>query len=607
MKKRLGVLGATTLLAACGTPGMLSKTDENVTQAREAAQSAAQTHAAAPMRAIEHVEGAWLARKSVAVNANVALPEFFERNVRFSTGAPVPMSMLLAQVARGNGLTIRIAPDVSCDGSAGAGIRDGGPRGAAGRPGAFGGMDRPGAQPARAFLSCSESGEPAVPLQYNGTLSGLLDTIAHRSGTHWTYRDGVVHFARYVTRTFQIKMMPGSSSYTASVGKASKLTAKRGASGGGGAGGGDTGGVDLSFNADARVSVESDLDYWSDLVKTVTDMLSPGGRVTPSVVTSSLVVTDTADVMERVARYIESENAVLGRQVKLRVQVYSVNLDEKSAAGIDWNLVYQSASGLVAQFGGPALSGMLTSRNGGLNVSKIPNGRLAGSTALFRALSQQGRVSTVIDTTVVTLNNQPAPVAVTQNQGFVAQTKMTPGNYGGQAVVTAEQSVLTTGFVMNLLPTLMDNRSVMLQVQIDMSDLKKLEKINLRTGKEAPSGSGGSGGGSAGGGASNVRAMLDRDGASVDVVGDRSREDRDRRDDGMGVGTFMQLPLTSSLQTMQRASLKSGDTLVLSGFRRKDDRTDRDGVFNYQGGTKEATQSVSEVVIVISPELTEGA
>nr|WP_241014100.1 hypothetical protein [Pandoraea nosoerga] len=250
---------------------------------------------------------------------------------------------------------------------------------------------------------------------------------------------------------------------------------------------------------------------------------------------------------------------------------------------------------------------MLTSRNGGLNVSKIPNGRLAGSTALFRALSQQGRVSTVIDTTVVTLNNQPAPVAVTQNQGFVAQTKMTPGNYGGQAVVTAEQSVLTTGFVMNLLPTLMDNRSVMLQVQIDMSDLKKLEKINLRTGKEAPSGSGGSGGGSAGGGASNVRAMLDRDGASVDVVGDRGREDRDRRDDGMGVGTFMQLPLTSSLQTMQRASLKSGDTLVLSGFRRKDDRTDRDGVFNYQGGTKEATQSVSEVVIVISPELTEGA
>lgn len=593
MRKRLGVLCAITLLAACGTPGMLTRTDENVTETRAAAQSSMATHSAPPIRAIEHVDGAWLSKKSVAVSATVALPEFFKRNVRFSTGAPLPMSVLLAQVARGNGLTIRLASDVACDtaGDMGRDLRDGrsGPGGSVGH----------GAG-ALFQVNCTESGEPAVPLQYQGTLSGLLDTIAHRSGTHWRYRDGVVQFARYVTQTFQIKMMPGSSSYRASVGKASKMKADRGSTDGGG--GGTPGGVDLSFNADANVTVASELDYWADLVKTVTDMLSPGGRVTPSVVTSSLVVTDTADVVERVARYIDAENAVLGRQVKLRVQVYSVDLTERSAAGIDWKLVYQSASGLVAGLSGPALSGGLMGDRGGLSLTKIPNGRLAGSTAFFKALSQQGRVSTVIDTTVVTLNNQPAPVAVTQNQGFVAQTKMTPGNYGGQAVVTAEQAVLTTGFVMNLLPTLMDNRSVMLQVQIDMSDLKRLEKINLRTGKESESGGDGA--------SARVRLGEDGKGPRVDIRDDgdaRDRRDRrDRSDDGLGIGTFMQLPLTASVQTMQRASLKSGDTLVFSGFRRKDDSTDRDGIFNYQGGTKEAHQRVNEIVILISPELTEG-
>jgi len=168
--------------------------------------------------------------------------------------------------------------------------------------------------------------------------------------------------------------------------------------------------------------------------------------------------------------------------------------------------------------------------------------------------------------------------------------------------VTAEQSVLTTGFVMNLLPTLMDNRSVMLQVQIDMSDLKKLDKINLRTGKEAPSGS--DAGASGGGNGPNVRADIDGKGASIDIGG--KGDDRGRDDDGLGAGTFMQLPITASVQTMQRASLKSGDTLVLSGFRRKDDDTERDGIFNYEGGTKEANQHVNEVVIMISPELTEG-
>ncbi|VVD76634.1 secretin N-terminal domain-containing protein [Pandoraea anhela] len=581
MRMRLGVLCAITLLSACGTPGMLSKTDENVTQARETARAASETHAAPPIGAIERVEGAWLSRKSVAVNATVALPDFFKREVRFSTGSPLPMSVLLTQVARGNGLTIRLASDVGCD---------------TGPAGDHGGRGGPGSGNQLFRLNCTDSGEPAVPLQYHGSLSGLLDTIAHRSGTHWTYRDGVVQFARYVTRTFQIKMMPGSSSYTASVGKSSKMKADRGASGGGGAA---SGGVDLSFNADANVTVESELDYWTDLVKSVTDMLSPGGRVTPSVVTSSLVVTDTADVMARVAQYIDSENAVLGRQVKLRVQVYSVTLDENSAAGIDWDLVYRSASGFIAGLSGPAMGGALMTRKGGLSVSKIPKGRLAGSSAFLKALSRQGRVSTVIDTTVVTLNNQPAPVAVTQNRGFVAQTKMTPGNYGGQAVVTAEQSVLTTGFVMNLLPTLMDNRSVMLQVQIDMSDLKKLDKINLRTGKEAASGTDAQGGNRSG-----VRADIDGKGVSVDI-GDKD-DDRRGNDDGLGAGTFLQLPITASVQTMQRASLKSGDTLVLSGFRRKDDNTERDGIFNYEGGMKEANQHVNEVVILISPELTEG-
>ncbi|VVE74242.1 secretin N-terminal domain-containing protein [Pandoraea sputorum] len=587
MRKHLGVLGAITLLTACGTPGLLSKTDENVTQVRETMRTANDTYAATAIGAIEHVDGAWLSKKSVAVNETIALPEFFTRQVRFSTGAPLPMSVLLAQVARGHGLTIRMASDVACDGGASVG---GGP----------GGRGAPAGAPQRFQVNCTDSGEPAVPLQYHGSLSGLLDTIAHRSGTHWSYRDGVVQFARYVTRTFQIKMMPGSSTYTASVGKTSRMKADRGASGGGG--GTSAGGVDLSFNADANVTVESALDYWTDLVKTVGDMLSPSGRVTPSVVTSSLVVTDTADVVERVARYVESENAVLGRQVKLRVQVYSVALDENSAAGIDWDLVYRSASGFVAGLSGPALGGALMTRKGGLGIRTIPNGRLAGSTAFIKALSRQGRVSTVIDTTVVTLNNQPAPVAVTQNRGFVAQTKMTPGNYGGQAVVTAEQSVLTTGFVMNLLPTLMDNRSVMLQVQIDMSDLKKLDKINLRTGKEAPSGS--DAGASGGGIGPNVRADIDGNGASIDIGG--KGDDRGRDDDGLGAGTFMQLPITASVQTMQRASLKSGDTLVLSGFRRKDDNTERDGIFNYQGGTKEANQHVNEVVIMISPELTEG-
>lgn len=585
MRKHLGVLCATLILAACGTPGMLAKTDENVSRAGKDAQSAMQENSATPIRAVERVEGAWIAKRSIAMEATESLPDLFKRHVRFSTGAALPMSVVLGQISRSNGLVIRMNADVTC-----------GDTGGGGQPRRVGGNGGPKTLFA---VNCTDTGEPAVPLHYNGSLSGLLDAIAHRSGTHWTYRDGVVQYSRYVTRTFQIKMMPGKSTYTASVGKTASMKAERGASGG--SGGSSGGGVDLNFNADAKVSTQSELDYWGDLVKTVTDMLSPAGRVTPSTMTSSLVVTDTAEVVARVGRYIDSENAVLGRQVKLRVQVYSVGLTEKSAAGINWNVVYKTASGFAAGLGGPALSGALAARSGGLSFGALPNGRFAGSNAFLKALSQQGRVSTVIDTTVVTLNNQPAPVAVTQNQGFIAQTKMTAGTIAAAPVVTAEQAMLTTGFVMNLLPTLMDNRSVMLQVQIDMSDLKSLEKINLSTGAQAPSGVDADDGDGDG-----ISAQVDGKGKPTAKLNIGGKKKGGGFDGGLGNGTYMQLPNTASVQTMQRASLKSGETLVLSGFRRKDNNTDRDGIFAYEGGTKSATQGMQEVVILISPELTEG-
>lgn len=157
---------------------------------------------------------------------------------------------------------------------------------------------------------------------------------------------------------------------------------------------------------------------------------------------------------------------------------------------------------------------------------------------------------------------------------------------------------------MNLLPTLMDNRSVMSGVQIDMSDLKRLEKINLRKWQGA-------------GERWRTRERVRLRGrygaarwtsATTAMRGGPARSARSqprRRPGHWHVHAAAADPASS--RTMQRASLKSGDTPVFSGFRRAMTVPDRDGIFNYQGGTKEAHQRVNEIVILISPELTEGA
>jgi len=213
--------------------------------------------------------------------------------------------------------------------------------------------------------------------------------------------------------------------------------------------------------------------------------------------------------------------------------------------------------------------------------AQVFSGRFGNSKFILQALSAQGKVGTVIDTNVVTLNNQPAPVAVTENRGFISKTSLTPGSLGSASVITMEQDVLTTGFIMNLLPTIMENRSIMLQVQIDLSELKKMERFNA-----------------------NERGTGDLGNGLLP-----DKKDDTSKNDGIAsqiASISVDAPHTSAIQTMQRASLKSGETLVLSGFRRNYDKNSKQGVISYQGGTKTADQESEEIVVLISPELVEG-
>ncbi|KUM05601.1 PilN family type IVB pilus formation outer membrane protein [Chromobacterium subtsugae] len=565
MKKIVAAFCGTTLLAGCGTPGMLQKTDDRVTETQQVMRSAESNLTYPSLPLVERDAGAWFAQRSVVMDDIDSLPPRFDQRASFSSGRQLPLSLMTEQIGREQGVTIRLARDIfgitpSKNNANGGSPQAGMPTPPAGMPplpggmgmggsGVMGGMGAatyPGAQ--------TQDAEPRAQLNYSGTLRGLLDAVANKTGTNWSYRNGVVEFSRLVTRTFQIKTMPGVSTYSAKVGKSSQTTSggSGGSSSGSGSGGG--GGSSINFGSDSSVSMTSELRYWDKLSDTVNSMLSPMGKAMPSEMTSSITVTDSADVVERVRQYIDGENAVLGRQVSLSVQVFTVSLSEKSAAGIDWKLVYQSAnSGWGSTFSSAFGKPMEGAGQFGVTMN---SGQFNGSKILLQALSQQGRVSTVVNTNVVTLNNQPAPVAVTNNQGYLASITSTPGSNGSAPSVGLTPGVVTTGFVMNLLPTLLDNRSVMLQVQIDLSELIEI--------KEASSG------------------------------GDSSNS------------SSIQTPITSAVQTMQRASLKSGQTLILSGFRRAKNNTTRKGAFNYEGGTKTAEQGDDETIIVITPQLTEG-
>lgn len=532
MRKMLVVACGSVMVAGCGTPGLLQSIDERIGDVQDASRKAGAELAYPTAGLVERNGGAWLAHRSVVIDEVDALPARFDEPASFASGRALPLSLLLEQIAKEQGIVIRLARDIFSAGSA----KLAGPApSAAAMPALPPGLGAALPPPA----ATGGDGEPRAQVNYSGSLRGLLDAVANRTGTYWIYRNGSVKFSRLLTRTFQIKTMPGTSSYAAKVGKSSQSST---------GGSGSAGGSSLNFGSDSSVSMNSEMKYWDRLSDTVNSMLSPLGRAVSSEMTSSITVTDSADVIERVSRYIDGENAVLGRQVSLSVQVFSIRLTRDSAAGIDWNLVYQAAqSGWGSSF---RMSGNSDTAQGVFGIT-MDSGQFKGSRILLQALSQQGRVSTVVNTNVVTLNNQPAPVAVTSNRGYLARVTSTPGTNGSAPSVGLEPGLISTGFVMNLLPTLLDNSSVMLQVQIDLSELMGIDEVKS---------------------------------------GDN----------------LIQTPNTSSVQTMQRAALKSGQTLILSGFRQARNNTRRKGVIAYEGGTKTASQSDEEVIVVISPQLTEG-
>ncbi len=535
------LLGASIalVLGGCQHLKTAKEVQANIDTARSALTDARGTTAQprspnSALPVLDEEQGAWLARRSVAIEESDVLPSRFYQPASFSSGRSLPLSLVIEQIAAKQRITIHVSGDAFAPPTLASSSGD------MSRPPPRGGDNR-----GNNSSDFGSGDEPLVQLSYTGNLRGLLDALAGRSGTYWTYREGIVTVSRYKTRTFQIASMPGTSVYTASVG----TQANTGSSSGSGAGGGGGDAMQMTSGGNATVGMQSTLSYWDEINATIKSMLSPAGKSTSSTVTNAVTVTDTAENVDRIRRFIDRENAVLGRQVSLKVQAYSVKLKKTSNSGVDWDLAFK-AGGLDFSMGlgGSGLKGGTLSKLGG---------PWAGSKAMVAALQQQGDVSTVIDTSVVTLNNQPAPLAVTSNLSYIAKLSVTrtAGEFGGDRMYAAEPASLTTGFMMNLLPTLLDNRSVMLQVQLNLSTL--LSKKETNVGKD-------------------------------------------------GDGGKITTPETASIQTLQRASLKSGDTLLIAGFKRETNDNDEKGLFDLRLGSKKSTRDQEEFVILITPQLVEG-
>lgn len=415
-----------------------------------------------------------------------------------------------------------------------------------------------------------------VSMNYAGTVRGALDTLAAKTGYVYSVNGNNIYWQAFITKTFDIAFMPGSSDYM--MGKASGGSSS-GSSGSSSSTTTSTGIIDDSSGAQYS-NLKGTLSIWGDLKDSITQMLSPDGKVMVSEATTTVTVRDRPTNVALISQFISNLNNNLSRQVLVKIQVLDVTLESDFNYGINWNMVEGSFGGgtyqLNANNGTPisitSVTGLVTGATtvAGINNPGMiaqPPTRGTGVIALINALKQQGKVSLVTEPRVLCQNNQVSAIRIIQQEGYLAsvQTTSLAGSSSGAASVTSQLTPgsLVTGATIYVLPKIMGDK-VYLQVNADLSTKQSITTI-----------------------ASNgFSGNLNNAPAGTSII---------------------QVPNVIQKQFNQRSVIRSGDTLILSGFRQVGNQAGASQVFDSQSLGGQTAQQVSrETIVLITPIILHG-
>lgn len=369
-----------------------------------------------------------------------------------------------------------------------------------------------------------------INIAYSGPLSGLMDTVASRFGVFWGW-DGKAEKLRLFrsdTRTFRIAALMGNTSLTSKVGSQ------------GNSGSGSTG-MELS----SGTSFDG-LSIWEGIESSIETMLSKNGKMSVTPATGTVTISDNPSVLDKVEAFVRGQNDALTRQVTLNVRVLSVTMSDEDNYGINWSTAFSQAGDFAVNY----TTGFAAATNAATMVLSNQNAdsRWNGSEAVINALSERGRVSQVTSAVVTTLNNQLIPLRVGKNKGYVSNATVTVDD--GITTAAIETETLSTGFSMNLLPHIIDNDSLLVQFDADISAL--LEMGTFQSGD-----------------------------------------------------TTVQIPETENRNIHQRVRLNSGDTLVVAGFEQLDTSANKAGIGSpdntWAGGGVSGNRGRTAIVVLVQP------
>lgn len=398
----------------------------------------------------------------------------------------------------------------------------------------------------------SSSGEKdpliVTDVVYNGNLAGLLDVVTSKLNLAWRWDGQQIQIYRYETKMFRLNALAGVAQMSASLNTASSTT---------GSGGGETTTASAAQTGTSGQNTQIDAvtSIWEDVGAALQASLSPKGTMSMVPSAGTITVKDTATVLKNIESQVSEYNKIYSKQVLLNVQVYQVERSDEDNYGIDWDAAWKWADGKY----GISVS---TTGNTGTGTSgttfKVSGsgGSLQSANAAVQALSTLGKTSLVTSGSVISLNGQTVPLNVSREVAYLQSSSTTVSGDSGVSSSTLTPGLVTEGFAMNFTPRVTDGNNIIMRYTVDLSSIEKITDYTTEDGSSS-----------------------------------------------------IQLPQRLVRNFMQNVSVKSGETLVLTGFQQVSGQDTSSGIGSskiwFLGGSKKANSTNRTIVIIVTPFITQ--
>jgi len=295
------------------------------------------------------------------------------------------------------------------------------------------------------------------PLQLRAVVENGLIMVAAPRLVSQTFQVSYINNKRNSTSTTNASVSSGSSGTSTTTESSSSGSSSRTSSG-------NTGG-----QGNVSVSTTGTTDFWPSIKSGLEAIIfGAGGRkeatgkqLVINEMAGVIYVTDDADNMAEIRRYLAEVEDAVKRQVLIQAHIVEVTFNDSYAMGIDWDYIFNGSN---HDFGLHQKLALSPSNFFQLDL------KAGDFTALLDAMQKVGKVNMMSSPKISTLNNQKAVIKLTTKE-VTWVTEVIVSGTSGTTQTFINPQIDEVGLFLDVTPSISESNRVTLQIHPSISEI----------------------------------------------------------------------------------------------------------------------------------------